>query len=232
MTIAEKITRAKSDYDEVYEAGKKAERDAFWNAYLPDNLANWQYVFYSRRWSDDNFYPTKDIVPVGNFNFGLSSHLITNVKQRLIDCGVTLDTSNVTGGNYMFCYSSTVTHLPTISLVGLTSAVKALFDGDKELVEIEKIILPHDNNITFESWFYNCNALENIAFEGTISNNINLQWSTKLTKASITSIINALSPTTSGLTLTLSRVAKESAFTTDEWEALIATKSNWTISLV
>jgi hypothetical protein len=34
------------------------------------------------------------------------------------------------------------------------------------------------------------------------------------------------------MSVTFSKKAKEAAFTADEWEALIATKPNWTISLV
>ena len=33
MDIAEKVLRAKTDLDDVYEAGKKAEYDAFWDEY-------------------------------------------------------------------------------------------------------------------------------------------------------------------------------------------------------
>jgi hypothetical protein len=62
--------------------------------------------------------------------------------------------------------------------------------------------------------------------------NFNVHWSPKLSKASIESIINALSSTTSGLTVTISKTAKEAVFTTEEWATLIATKPNWTISLV
>lgn len=245
MTVAEKIIRAKADYDEVYEAGQRNEHKAFWNAYLPDNLANWQYLFYSPRWNDDNFYPTKDIKPKGSFTFGLSSHFITNLKQRLIDCGVTLDTSGVTSGNYMVAYASSLTHLPTLSFVGLTEAVKSMFDNNKMLVEIEKIILPSSNNdITFVNWFYRCYELQHITFEGLISNNIDFKDCPKLTKASITSIINALSTTTSGLTLTLSRDAVDVAFwdyssldevpgtMSAEWYRLVETRNNWTITLV
>ena len=54
---------------------------------------------------------------------------------------------------------------------------------------------------------------------------------TKLTKASLTSIINGLSAETSGLTVSLSKTAVNNAFTDEEWATLIATKSNWTISL-
>ena len=84
--------------------------------------------------------------------------------------------------------------------------------------------------------------LENIIFEGEIGKEIDIQHSHKLTKASITSIINALSSTTSGLSVTLSKTAVNTAFETStganngsistEWSALVATKTNWTINLV
>ena len=73
-------------------------------------------------------------------------------------------------------------------------------------------------------------------------NGFDVQWSTELSKESIISIINALSDTTTALTVTLSKTAVNNAFetakgnadgsTSEEWAALIATKQNWTISLV
>ena len=33
MNITEKVLRQKQDFDDVYEAGKKAEYDAFWDAF-------------------------------------------------------------------------------------------------------------------------------------------------------------------------------------------------------
>jgi hypothetical protein len=63
-----------------------------------------------------------------------------------------------------------------------------------------------------------------------------------LDKESITSIIDALSPATSGLTVTLSEAAVQKAFETSpgaadgvdtvEWVELYDTKPNWTIALV
>jgi hypothetical protein len=71
-----------------------------------------------------------------------------------------------------------------------------------------------------------------IFVEGSvIAVSINLQHS-PLTKASFESVVAALSPTVTGQTATFSKKAKEAAFTADEWAALIATKSNWTFSLV
>ena len=96
---------------------------------------------------------------------------------------------------------------------------------------------------SFNSVFLNAHSLKNVVFLGSIANGgLDLQWSTQLSKASITSLINALSETTSALSVTLSRTAVNAAFETSagakdgvssaEWATLIATKPNWTISLV
>ena len=98
------------------------------------------------------------------------------------------------------------------------------------LVTIRKLIVDEGVTYTADS-FMNCSALKNIAFEGTIGNTINFQWS-PLTKESIQNIIEHLSSSTSNMTLTLKKSAKEASFTDDEWETLIATKPNWEIVLV
>ena len=236
---------SQSDYTQGFEDGKKAEYDAFWDVYLRENMSNWQYIFYSPRWRDDNFYPNKDIRPIGVFSYGLASNFITNLKQRLIDCGVILDTSGVTSGNYEFCFCTNLTHLPTLSFTGLTEDISFTFADDRKLVEIEKIILKDDGSATFNYWFRNCNELTTIAFEGVIGQDINFQWSTKLNEASIRSIIGHLSDTASGKTLTLSKVAADNAFPqwipgdvnvgtelNSAWATLVASKPNWTITLV
>ena len=90
--------------------------------------------------------------------------------------------------------------------------------------------------------FYNCAALENLALTGLVkTSGLNLSYSSKLSKASIASVINALDASVSGKSVTLSRTAVNAAFETAagandgsasaEWQNLIAAKSNWTISL-
>ena len=77
----------------------------------------------------------------------------------------------------MFAFCGKLTHLPTISFVGLTESISRIFDNNRNLVEIEKIILKEDGSTTFSYWFDNCTALTTIAFEGDIGNDINFQWS-------------------------------------------------------
>jgi hypothetical protein len=84
----------------------------------------------------------------------------------------------------------------------------------------------------FVSTFAYCYELVNITFEGVIGQNgLDLHWSTKLSKTSIENIIEHLSTTASGMTVTLSKTAVNNAFTTDEWNTLVASRSNWTIAL-
>lgn len=85
-------------------------------------------------------------------------------------------------------------------------------------------------------------ALRKIRFQGVIGLSLDLSEAPVLSAASIENVISCLSGSTSGLTLTLSAAAVNAAFETAEgagdgsqsaaWAALIATKSNWTISLV
>ena len=57
MTIAEQITRAKADLDEVYAAGKQAEYDAFWDAYQSNGeRASYENAFSGRGWNDITFF--------------------------------------------------------------------------------------------------------------------------------------------------------------------------------
>ena len=109
------------------------------------------------------------------------------------------------------------------------------------------IKLKDDGSQTFATVFTNCYALENLTIIGKIGQNgFDIHWSTKLTKSSIISIINALLDTEEGKTITLSKTAVNKAFetseganngsTSSEWITLITPKSNayngkWTITL-
>ena len=128
-------------------------------------------------------------------------------------------------------------------------SIKAAFNGCSRLIRIPSLIL--EVPITdCANAFANCSNLEEINItttgNGCIAATVDLKQCTKLSKASIESIINALSSTTSGLSITLSGLAVRTAFqnynedgegiedgdASNAWEALKATKPNWTISLV
>lgn len=218
------------DDTQAYEAGQKAEYDRFWDLFQQNgNRTSYNYAFSTGGWTDENFKPKYDIIASsGDRLFAQSG--ITDLVACLEFNGVTLDTSKVTIPTQLcgFCYS--LTTLPKIDLSSATTNA-GTFADDGKLKTIEELVV--SANTPFHSTtFRNCTSLENMIVTGTIGqSNFDVHWSTKLSKASIESIINSLSSTTSGLTVTISKTAKEAAFTDAEWATLIATKSNWTISL-
>ena len=242
MTIAEKITRLKTDIDSVYAAGVRGALGKFWDALqTKGNRTVYYETFFN--FGSEAFYPKYNIKLSGSTGaygtfrqFPASAGLGDASKRfdlvaRLNECGVTLDTSGATGMYRTFHFSA-VTTIPTLDLRNCTSPCEDTFYFCRHLHTIEKIILPSEENQAFYSTFGECAALENITFEGVIGNSFNMQWSTLLSRASIENIIGALSTTASGRKITLSQTAVNNAFTTAEWTALVNTRPNWTLALV
>ena len=140
----------------------------------------------------------------------------------------------------MFYTSNIIDTKQPLDISSSTVAYGNVFRSCANLVTIRTITV--SENTTYENWFVGDTKLVNLTIEGTIGQNgLNLSWS-PLSKASLTSIVNALSTTTTGLTVTLRLAAVNTAFETaqgsadgsssEEWLNLIATKSNWTINLI
>ena len=209
-------------------AGKKAEYDAFWDDFQQNgNRSDYRYAFAYAGWNDNIFKPKYPIMPT-QANQMLIYAQITGDLTKV----VSLDLSQVKNFAYMFGYMSNVTRIGIIDTTGATTAdLQGVFYNSPLLETIDKIILKSDGSQSFTNTFTICSSLKSIVIEGVIGTSINFQWC-PLTKESITSIINALSATASGQTATFKKTAEEAAFTADEWAELIATKSNWTFSLV
>lgn len=223
-------------YTEGVEAGKKAQYDEFWDNYQDyGNRTDYNYgPFGGAGWSDSTYKPKYTPTPRQSYAMYTGSH-ITEILN--------IDTSNSTSIEQLFYCCYYLTHVGTISAVSaiVSTGVRYAFANCTRLVTIDKFIITENTQFNFT--FNNCLALENLIIEGTIGQNgLNLQWSTKLSYQSIRKIIDALSSTTSGLSITLSLTAVNKAFeesegandgsTSQEWEYLIGTKQNWTINLV
>lgn len=133
-----------------------------------------------------------------------------------------------TNVNNMYTSSYITDTKVSIDISGVSNAYY-MFYNCVYLKTIRKLIV--SDSVTFESTFYNCKVLQSITIEGTIGASLNLKWS-PLNKESIESVINALSDDVTGKTVTFKQTAKELAFTDEEWATLVATKPNWTISLI
>lgn len=226
---ADLLTQVAENVEAVYAAGVKSEYDRFWDAYQQNGeRRNYFYAFAGIGWTDENFYPKYDIVNVGANYYWFQYSKITNLKKRLEECGVVLDTSQ-TGYALGWFSDSEITDVPTLSLQGSNTCV-ALTRASK-LRYVEKLITEPNGTCKFPNKaFENCISLEHIIFEGVIGQNIDLHWSTKLTHESLMSIINALKDYSgSGSTYTCTLGEANLAKLTDA-EKAIATEKGWTLA--
>ena len=234
--------------DEVYNKGKQDENDAFWDAYqVKGTRTACQFIFSTKAWNDSNFKP-KYSMKAANASQMFSNCDITDIKGVLESRGLTFSTTGSSSLNYLCYNAKKLTRFPTLDAAKATntSGITYSFYDCQALTSIDKIILATGSHKTaFGSAFVRCYALEEIRFSGNISQNIDFQYSTKLSKASLESIMNALyldGTSTKSLTITLSATAVNKAFETsdgandgadsDEWTALKNEKTNWTISLI
>lgn len=196
MSISDKLTTIAENEQKVFNAGKKAEYDSFWDAFQNNGKANCYTNHYRNGWNADCFNPKYPIIIPDNISTVFSK------CTWLIEIKV------------------------PVHILGRTQQI---FYQCSNLKSLSKLVVTEDT--TFLNMFVDCTALENLAIEGTIANAFYIADCDKLSKASIESVISHLSDTTTGLTATFSTTAKSNAFTTEEWDTLIATKPNWTIAL-
>ncbi len=244
MNIADKLQTVAENVPKVYDAGKQTQHNDFWDKYLDEDVAITSIYNYNKfsgaGWKDDTFCPTKDLkVGYGKQWFYYSR--ITNIKQKLIDCGVKFDFSNASDLG-AFYEGSTTTEVPEIDLTAIKGGTQAqrLFYGCQRLVTIDKI--KTKDIIVYGNDFVSCTALENLLWEGSIGNPLDIKQSAKLTTKSIVSTVEHLNNGITGQTLSLSQTAvgnmvfpftsEQSGSTYNSWDELIGTKANWTITLV
>ena len=210
MTVAEQILRAKDDYDRVHEAGRQkghlegreAYRSDFWAEFQQNGNCHNYDSAFRGDFFNDAIYNPTYPI-IASDTYGASYMFMNN--KRLTDTKVTVSVPGL-GNGMVFYQASRLKRIPTLEI------------SDKT---------------TFSNWFAGCSALEEMNVVGTIAQNeFDVRWSTGLSKESLTGIIRALSDTTTGLTVTLSLAAVRNAFTDQEWDSLLSTKTNWTVSLI
>lgn len=241
MSIADKLTRIAENEQKVFEAGKKSEHDAFWSV-LQNGGKRVLYsnAFYSMAWTKEIFKPKFSMHPTDMaacfFQFNNNGEQVDFVELAE-EQGIEFDFSNTESFNMAFATGG-ISRLGTVDLAKATESTaktNAIFYGaynqKQGLQRIERLIC-HPKNLFPSTVFQGCKFLEYVGFEGEIADSLDLQWSPKLSRESIASLVRCLSDDVSGKTLTLSKTAVENAFTEAEWDTLESTKTNWTISLV
>lgn len=239
MSIAEKFEVIA---DAVYDKGKQAEYDKFWDEFQQNGKRNnYGYGIGGLGWTVDNFKPKYDMKNLLNATFMFcNSGIRASLSDILDECGVEWSLTGCT--NITYCFrTSQFTELPTVDGSSATSW-GYLFADMTYLKTIQKLVFPSSTTTnTFSNAFYRTSALENInEIEGTIKSNIDFS-ACPLSTASIVNIIEHL-VNSSTVTLTLKATAKnnmsfpytspQSNTTYNSWDELVATKPDCTISLV
>lgn len=256
MTIAEKITRAKTDYDEVYEAGKQAEYDSFWDTFqenggrynyqyafsgMPKELFKPKYRFQSNKTTEVMYYGKFLTIPClmsmsnafAYFEIDNFDELLERIPNAFIFDAVETVTN--------FFYQSVVTRLPKIWIDYPQEVIDWLAEnGDTSSLTINcngifrncgSLVTVEELHLlkecTFNSAFAGCSKLENIKFTGEIGKAISLSVSPKLTKESILSLFNCLINISTSIAVQLGTT--NLAKLTNE-EKAIATSKGWTLT--
>lgn len=223
--------------------GMQTEYDRFWDKFQQSGTRGTYSYAFAYQWDENIFTPKYDIVPViADYMFRAFPCTAKpfDLVDKLQELNINLDFSKCTNMSSLTSYS----YISRMGVVDMRAcaAHSTTFGYSNELKTIDKIIV--DENNTFANAVFRVPKLEDITVEGTVASDISFQYCTRLTKESITSIINALGDETivAGKTLTLSQTAVNTAFetsegaadgeTSEEWNNLISTKTNWTITLL
>lgn len=223
--------------DDVYEAGKKSEYDLFWDTYQQNGTR----VAYDNAFAEatsgmmwqagTTYRPKYPIVPTRAENMYYATRLPYEALKEV-------DFSNCTSFRSTFAYASTP-HLGVIDARKAT-VMNSCCGWSGALTTIDKLIVAETT--PYYACFGSCKNLTNITFEGTIAQNgLDFKDCKNLSRESIESVIECLSESATGLTVTFSKASVDKAFetsggandgeTSDEWAVLVATKPNWTITL-
>lgn len=199
---------------------------AFWDGFTAGSngnpRANYSSAFLN--WGNEYIRPTKKITPTdvnsGNQTFSGCVNLQA-VEKAYFDFQNKPRGANNQQGWYLTF--SGCPNLTTIEDIGMQAEFeyRNTFAYCQQLKTIE--VIRTDKGTKWSSGcFNNCKALENVTIAGTIAqNSFDIHYSTKLTKASIISILEACNEPVTDVTITLplycidGKTLTESLFTSD-----------------
>lgn len=238
MTTSEKLIKIAENVQKNFEYGKSQGGggdgfyDLFWDTIQANgNPTQYNYSF-AHNWNDETFCPKHNIV-ASQCNGMFHTSKITSLKGKLDALGLTLDVSRCNTLLQMF-QSTNIKDVPIID--GRNSTSLSYTFGSRPKVEtIEKLILSNKLT-TVGNAFQNAENLTHVIFEGELATTgLDLHWSTKLDAESYHSLMNILSPSTTGMAVTLPPYATvkatyDAVYGEGAWDILAASKKNWTIA--
>jgi hypothetical protein len=229
MTVAEKLTAIAENGQKVFDAGKDAGTDAFWDV-VQNGGSRRNYAYAFSGWDAEYIRPKHKVVPIiaasaaNTFN---GCERLKIVEAEYFDFSQKeASTGNAAAVYYTFynCYA-----LEEIEDIGLSEQYGYYYTfGNCSSLHTIAVLRTNENTV-FSNAFSYCPKLQNLTIDGVIGKTgFNVSGSTKLSHDSLMSIINALQTKTSGTwTVTLGATNLEKL--TDA-EKAIATQKGWTLA--
>lgn len=223
MSIAEKLTTIAENEQKVYDAGKQAEYDRFWDIHQTNGTRN-IYAGAFAGWRGENFNPKYKMAPKGTtvaqymfygFNRGTSEMFDMSPYNDMLDCSGIINAQAMFNDAWiknLYCDFSSCTSFS--STFQSTNASR-----------VQNITLKVTNKlINYTSCFTNQSSLSLLFFtdDSEIVATISFAACSKLTDESVQSIINALGVVTTTKTITFHSTVVNKL--TDEQIAQIAEK--------
>lgn len=190
MSIAEKALLLKEDFDEVYDAGKNAEYNAFWdNIQQNGNRDFYEYGFYY--WDSEYIRPKHKVVTSNrsrNLYVFAYNRALKKIEKEYFDLSNYIPSNDSVNGNYYTFYSCGA--LEEIEDIGIQAGgYYYAFNSCPKLKRIEVMRCREDG--IYAVPFTGCYDLTDITIEGVIGTNFPIPFS-PLSPASLKSIIKHL----------------------------------------
>ena len=221
---ADLLTQIAENVEAVYAAGVKSEYDRFWDEFQNyGEQVTYRNCFKSTGWNDITFKPKYTIKPSGSHDYMFSTADMSRIDEGVLDLS---DCNSIVG---LFQLATNLIYVAPLDLKTITGDFNYMFQSCSKLETVTLNNIP-DNGKDFRYAFQSCSSLINLTVTGTIGQNIDLHWSTKLTHESLMSIINALKDFSgTGTTRTCTLGEANLAKLTDT-EKAIATEKGWTLA--
>lgn len=224
MTIAEQTLQLKKDFDDVYaagiEAGKasggdydsafaagvKSEYDRFWDSYQDNGKrTDYQNAFSGPGWNNETFKPKYNINSTYSYMMFRFSKISGDLVELLKNLNVTITMGKNTNLNYAFqgCNFTRIGDC-TSSATGWDQT----FASTSTIEIIDSVASTTGTFTKLTNTFQNCTSLREVRFNSIIACTFSMQWCKSLSAESLKNIIEHLSDTLSGFTVTLPSTAE------------------------
>ena len=209
------------------ESGEQTEYDRFWDVYQQNgNLTVYENGFGGRGWTAETFRPKYNMQPTNAYMMFRSFGGRVDLVEHLRTLGITLDFSNCTNFQYFFQWSN-ITRIGEVDIRQAKGSTTGMFSCALSLHTIDLLKVAETN--TTMNIFDSCSALQNITIEGVVAANVGFQNSSKLSDASIDSIIAALKDRNGTSTLTFTVHKDVYARMVASGKDALVTAKNWTL---